>query len=68
MRQKYIDEVVGGVWFLFGEHEDGTVDISNGTDDVFIKLPLKQALKLIEIRSRFLDELYQELLSMVDYS
>jgi hypothetical protein len=61
MRQKYIDERVGGTWFIFGEHEDGAVDISNGTDDVFTKLSLNQALKLIEIRDNFMEKLYQEL-------
>jgi hypothetical protein len=61
MRQKYIDERVGGTWFIFGEHEDGTVDISNGTNDVFTKLSLNQALKLIEIRDNFMEKLYQEL-------
>jgi hypothetical protein len=61
MRQKYIDEAVGGVWFIFGEHEDGSVDISNGTNDVFTKLSLDQALKLVEIRDEFLEKLYQVL-------
>lgn len=61
MREKYIDEQVGGIWFIFGEHEDGSVDISNGTNDVFTKIPLDKALKLVDIRYKFLEELYKEL-------
>jgi hypothetical protein len=61
MREKYIDASVGGDWFIFGEHEDGSVDISNGTSDVFIEVPLEKALNLLAIRSKFLEELYREL-------
>jgi hypothetical protein len=61
MREKYIDAAVGGVWFIFGKREDGSVDISNGTTDVFTKVPLEKALNLLAIRSKFLQELYREL-------
>ena len=61
MREKYIDAAVGGDWFIFGKHEDGSVDISNGATDVFTKVPLEKALNLLAIRSKFLEELYREL-------
>ena len=61
MREKYIEEAVGKAWFIFGEHEDGSVDISNGIDDVFTKLALDQARRLLKIRDSFLTELFKEL-------
>ena len=61
MREKYIDVHAGGLWFIFGECEDGTVDLSNGVDLVFTGLPLEQALRVQDIRYAFLEALYKEL-------
>lgn len=53
----YIDRAVGDIWFIFGENvKAGTVDLSNGTDDIFTHIKREDAEKLIEIRKRFLDE------------
>lgn len=59
MKQKYIDELVG-VWFIFGEHADGCVDISDGTRDVFEHIPRDHAERLCVIQADFRERLYTE--------
>ena len=58
MREKYIDEKVGGIWFIFGEHKDGKVDLANSDGDIFTHLTKEQADKIIEARVKFLKSLY----------
>lgn len=62
MREKYIDEKVG-VWFIFGTHPDGTVDINDGQKDIFEKLPKDVAEKLCDWQASFRIRVYQ-LISM----
>ncbi len=56
-REKYVDETVG-VWFVFGEHMDGTVDVSDGTRDVATKVPRDLADKLIALQAEFRERIY----------
>lgn len=58
MRQTYIDEAVG-FYFIFGRHADGTVDVFDGTRDVFTKLPEDAANRVIEAQHEFLEKLYK---------
>lgn len=60
MRPKYVDEAVG-VWFIFGEYADGDVDVSDGTRDVFMKIPRPLAERLIEDHAEFRRRLYGKL-------
>lgn len=57
MREKYIDEKVG-VWFIFGSSSEGLVDINNGTEDIFTKLPKETAEKLVSAQEKFRLDLY----------
>lgn len=60
--EKTVDGIVGN-WLIFGEHFDGTVDVSFHTrsrqGDVFEGLPREVAEKVVEAHDRFLQELYQ---------
>jgi len=64
MLKKYQEQLIGGNWFIFGEHSDGSVDISNGTDDVFTKIPLKTAHNILKIREDFMTKIEDELESV----
>lgn len=57
MRQKYVDETVG-VWIIFGEHMDGTVDVSDQRRDVFEGLPRDVAEKVCAAHDEFREKLY----------
>lgn len=57
MLEKRVDARVG-VWCVFGEYPGLSVDISNGTDDVFTGLPPEVAVKVVEAHDRFREELY----------
>lgn len=57
MREKYIDEAVG-LYFIYGEYPDGTVDISNGRDDVFKAIPRDLAEMIVSSQATFREELY----------
>lgn len=59
MREKYTDQIVGGVWFEFGVHENGHVDIANESGDVFTDVPQEKAAELIKLRDDFLAKLYK---------
>lgn len=54
-KRKYIDSEtpVTNEWVVFGHHDDGTVDISDGTDDIFVHVPPDVAETLIEARRQF---------------
>jgi hypothetical protein len=56
-REKNVDETVG-VWFIFGEHTDGTVDICDGTRDVAVKIPHQLANQIISAQADFRERLY----------
>lgn len=59
MREKYIDEAVGGNWVVFGTHDNGlTVDVAGCYGDVFTRVTPETAERLIAARDRFLKELY----------
>ena len=60
MREKYVDEAVG-IWIIFGEHRDGTVDVADQQKDVFTSLPRDKAEKLVELQEEFRQKLYAEL-------
>lgn len=57
MREKYIDEKVG-VWFIFGEHPDGGVDITDGDKDIFTGIDYETAEKLCDLQDEFRNKLY----------
>lgn len=59
MRSKYlIDETsLFKEWFIFGEHPNGYVDVSDGTNDIFINVPKEKVERLLEIRYAFTHEL-----------
>jgi hypothetical protein len=54
MSQDHIDRVAGEPWFIFGEHADGCVDLSDGQNDVFEHIPRDKALRLMKLRDDFL--------------
>ncbi len=60
MREKYVDESIG-VWFIFGKHPDGTVDINDGNRDVpaFTGIQREAAQLLCEAHDRFRKEVYK---------
>jgi hypothetical protein len=58
MRENSIDRRIG-VWHVFGEHADGTVDVSDGSRDVFTELPRDIADKVIAAHDYFREELYR---------
>lgn len=62
-REKYLDETpMLAPWIIFGQSQDGTrVDISNGTDDMFMGVPVKQAERLIAARDVFCKVIRDEL-------
>jgi hypothetical protein len=57
MREKYVDEAAG-VWIIFGEHRDGTVDVSDQRRDVFEGLPRDAAEKVVAAQDEFRAKLY----------
>lgn len=64
MNEKYIDERVG-VWFEFGVHSDGRVDVSDGEGDILCSLRKDVAQKIIREQQKFRSALY-EILSAED--
>lgn len=58
MSSKSLDKIVRP-WFLFGVnvHDTNLVDISNGIEDLFTSLPREIAVKVIEARDKFIDQL-----------
>jgi hypothetical protein len=56
----YIDHRVGGHWFISGEHADGCVDVSDGTNDIFEHVTREQAARYIAIRDEFLAKVRAE--------
>lgn len=63
MRQKIVDERVG-VWKVFGEHPDGTVDVTDNDHDVFVSMPRELADRVIAAHDLFRDHLYEILSNM----
>jgi hypothetical protein len=57
MREKYVDEKVG-VWFIFGEYDNGRVDVSDGQRDVFTHIPRQLADNLCLAHDEFRTTLY----------
>lgn len=57
MRKKYVDEAVG-VWMVFGEHADGSVDVSDQSRDAFQALSRETAEKVVALQAEFLEKLY----------
>lgn len=57
MKQKYIDEKVG-VYIIFGQRADGTVDVNDGNSDIFEGVTKEQAEKIVAAQERFREELY----------
>lgn len=57
INRKYI-EAEFKPWFIFGVNkETKLVDISDSESDVFTKVPLKLAIKIIAIRNEFIDKI-----------
>lgn len=42
-------------WFVFGEHANGTVDISDGESDVLEGIDREDAEMIVAARTEFLD-------------
>jgi hypothetical protein len=61
-RDKYVDEAVGGILFIFGEYEDGTVDINNSGGEVFERVPKDIAEKVVEANRAYMERLYSLLM------
>jgi hypothetical protein len=62
-KPKYLDEetpMFAG-WFVFGAYEDGTVGISDGQDDVLIRVPLAKAKRIIAAREQFVAAMLEEI-------
>lgn len=57
MREKSVDRVTK-TWFVFGVHEDGSIDVNDGEQDVFEGLPAEVALKVIQAHDEFREKLY----------
>jgi hypothetical protein len=64
IKEKYIDTEtpVLSCWMVFGQHEDGTVDVcdANG-DDVFIHMQPFQATRIVSERNRWVADLLEAL-------
>lgn len=60
MREKYVDEAVG-IWVIFGENRDGTVDVADQQKDIFQSLPRDKAQKIVNLQQEFRDKLYEVL-------
>lgn len=60
-REKYLDAIPAFAdWFIFGESNQG-VDISDGLDDVIIKIDKASAERLIAARDVFCKAIRKEL-------
>lgn len=57
MREKTIDTRVG-MYFIFGECPDGAVDVNDGRDDVFLRLPRDVAEAVCLAQQEFREKLY----------
>lgn len=55
--EKCVDEVIG-VWSELGIAEDGTLNINDGTCDVFQDIPTDIALKVVAAHDEFRQKLY----------
>lgn len=58
MREKYVDEALGGPWHVFGVHQDGTVDVADASRDVFSGLPPEVAEMVVKVQEGFRRKLY----------
>lgn len=47
------DSALHAHWYIFGWHKDGLVDISCAQEDVFTRVPVGMANRLVELRRRF---------------
>lgn len=58
-KTKYIDEetLATNKWFIFGVFKDGTVDVSDGTEDILTHVPRAAAEEIIKARNDFVDVL-----------
>lgn len=54
MKTKYLEEFLGGDYFLFGIHADGRVDIASDRDDTVATVSAEHAMKLIEDRRQLM--------------
>lgn len=59
MREKEIDRRTGGIWYEFGIHSDGCVDVAQENGDVFEHVPKDVAVRVSAARDKFLNELYE---------
>lgn len=50
---------VTNAWCIFGFRTDGTVDISDGTNDIFTGVPLDKAERICQARNKFVNELVE---------
>jgi len=60
-REKYIDEKMGGNWFIFGNRPDGSVDIANSLGDVLDGVPIEKAQRVIAAQAELMNTIYREL-------
>ena len=58
VKEKYIDKIVG-IWFIFGEYEDGCVDIIDVNADIIEHIQLDKANLIIKAQKEFREELYK---------
>lgn len=56
-RPKYIEDETPMLrkWIVLGSYDDGTVCVTDGTDDIFIGLHPLQADIIVKLRNTFID-------------
>ncbi len=58
MREKCVDEAVG-IWCILGEYQDGNVNVTDGTNDIFSGgIPKAVAEELVRVQEAFRTRLY----------
>lgn len=62
-KRKYIDEETPVIsqWMIFGEFPDGTVGVSDGTNDIFDWCPREKAEAIVKAREEFVAVVLREL-------
>ena len=62
-KPKYLTEETRelAMWFVFGTHPDGTVDVVDPFGDVLVKVPPEMAARLIKARDAFCQAIEEEL-------
>jgi len=62
-KAKYIDTecLATNRWCILGEYQDGTVSITDGTDDIMEHVPKDVAQNIVDARNTFVDTLMKHI-------